>query len=530
MDSQIGTAATGYVKLSDPVAEQTFDNLIGDRKVLVKRLTTLIQNTYNPYVIGLNSEWGSGKTFFLNAWRNYISAENPEAVCVYFNAWKNDCSGDPLANLMATVEEQITDPEEKANRAYAESARAVAAVASKLFKWGGKVLAATGNPVGGAAISFCGEAGEYLTNKIKEVNSAANDFCAKLEAFSKIVRDTTNFPLFIMVDELDRCRPDYAIELLERIKHLFDVQDVVFLLAIDGEQLLQQVEHTFGLKPSFYAADGQNSQPNKSPSLAAKLKTDTRLNYLGKFIDIFYQLPEPNRQEFVRMKLDKMPEMQNYCKKFSDAPYLKLGLVNVLTADANLFGNKSLRELIQNLELFSVFLRINESLSFEEIFTAFIIIIGNNNRMFISRNVSTFLRQNVYNYGMITNSFNSSGYHDESQHAYGNLEKKFNLSNPECVAHFWVCIEMLHTRESIYDNSQLRSLFDAAYTSTLKGIPYHISGQTLTPEISLTHMQEVEESLIKKLQLLDDFSQTVPSSTHNPEDDAMPLKMGKLHI
>ena len=229
MATQIETAATGFVKLSDPVAEQTFDNLIGDRKVLVKRLTTLIQNTYSPYVIGLNSEWGSGKTFFLNAWQNYLSTENPEAVCIYFNAWKNDCSGDPLANLMATVEEQVTDPEEKANKAYAESALAVAAVTSKLFKWGGKILAATGNPLGGAAISFCGEAGEYLTSKIKEVNAAANDFCAKLEAFSEIVRATTNFPLFIMVDELDRCRPSYAIELLERIKHLFDVKNVVFL-------------------------------------------------------------------------------------------------------------------------------------------------------------------------------------------------------------------------------------------------------------------------------------------------------------
>ena len=149
MATQIETAATGFVKLSDPVAEQTFDNLIGDRKVLVKRLTTLIQNTYSPYVIGLNSEWGSGKTFFLNAWQNYLSTENPEAVCIYFNAWKNDCSGDPLANLMATVEEQVTDPEEKANKAYAESARAVAAVVSKLFKWGGKILAVAGNPFGG---------------------------------------------------------------------------------------------------------------------------------------------------------------------------------------------------------------------------------------------------------------------------------------------------------------------------------------------------------------------------------------------
>lgn len=528
MDSQIGTAATGYVKLSDPVAEQTFDNLIGDRKVLVKRLTTLIQNTYNPYVIGLNSEWGSGKTFFLNAWQNYLSIENPEAVCVYFNAWKNDCSGDPLANLMATVEEQVTDPEEKANKAYAESALAVAAVASKLFKWGGKILAATGKPLGGAVISFMGEAGECLTSKIKEVNSAANDFCTKLEAFSKIVRDTTNFPLFIMVDELDRCRPDYAIELLERIKHLFDVKNVVFLLAIDGEQLLQQVEHTFGLKPSFCAVDGQSSQPNNKPSQAAKVKTDTRLNYLGKFIDIFYQLPEPNRQEFVRMKLDKMPEMQNYSKKISDAPYLKLGLVNVLTADANLFGNKSLRELIQNLELFSVFLRINENLSFEEIFTAFLIIIGNNNRMFISRDVSSTLRKDTYNISKILNSITMNS--NNESFSYGDLGNEFQLNTPECVAHFWICLSMLHTESSLNNNSRLLEFIVRLKSAIVAGVAFGMGSPGYIPPMSVAQMDEVEESLIKKLQLLDDFSQTVPSSTHNTEDDAMVLKICKLHI
>ena len=528
MATQIERAATGYVKLSDPFAEQTFDNLIGDRKVLVKRLTTLIQNTYNPYVIGLNSEWGSGKTFFLNAWQNYLSIENPEAVCVYFNAWKNDCSGDPLANLMATVGEQVTDPEEKVNKAYAESARTVVSAGSKLFKWCGPIMAASGNPIGGAVMGAMGRAGEWITNQIKEANGAAKDFRKDLEKFSTEVRSSTNFPLFIMVDELDRCRPDYAIELLERIKHLFDVKNVVFLLAIDGEQLLQQVEHTFGLKPSFYAIDGQNLYPNNNPSQAAKIKTDTRLNYLGKFIDIFYQLPEPNRQEFVRMKLDKMPEMQNYCKKFSDAPYLKLGLVNVLTADANLFGNKSLRELIQNLELFSVFLRINENLSFEEIFTAFLVIIGNNNRMFISRNVSSTLRENTYNISKILNSITMNS--NNESFSYGDLGSEFHLNSAECVAHFWICLSMLHKESSLNNNSRLIEFISRLKSSTVAGVAFGMGSPGYIPPMSVAQMDEVEETLIKKLQLLDDFSQTVPSSTLNPEDDAMTLKMGKLHI
>ncbi|MFT4301697.1 MAG: P-loop NTPase fold protein, partial [Desulfovibrio sp.] len=220
--NSLGTpSASGYVRLSEPFSTQTFDNLIGDRKVLVKRLTTLIQNTHSPYVIGLNSAWGSGKTFFLNAWRNYLHIKNPEAVCVYFNAWKNDCSGDPLTNLMAVVKEQVIDPEENVKNHSAQSAQAVVSTGAKLFKWCGPIMAASGNPIGGAAMGLAGKAGEWIIKQIKEVNDAAKDFCRDLEKFSTEVRDSTNFPLFIMVDELDRCRPDYAIELLERIKHLF---------------------------------------------------------------------------------------------------------------------------------------------------------------------------------------------------------------------------------------------------------------------------------------------------------------------
>ncbi|MGV7095696.1 KAP family P-loop NTPase fold protein [Desulfovibrio sp. QI0434] len=502
MDSQIGTAATGYVKLSDPVAEQTFDNLIGDRKVLVKRLTTLIQNTYNPYVIGLNSEWGSGKTFFLNAWRSYLSTENPEAVCIYFNAWKNDCSGDPLANLMATVEEQITDPEEKANKAYAESARAVAAVASKLFKWGGKVLTATGNPVGGAAISFCGEAGEYLTNKIKEVNSAANDFCMKLEAFSKIVRDTTNFPLFIMVDELDRCRPDYAIELLERIKHLFSVSNVVFLLALDGEQILQQVEHTFGLKQlGQYGKLDQTFPQNNTTA-------DTRLNYLGKFIDIFYRLPDPDKQQFLRIKLDQLLEVKKYDNIYGELGFVQCGLASVLTADKNIFKNKSLRELIQNLELFSIFLRIEENLQFEEIFVAFHMIFLTRNRMNLECNLEEKFEKkfNIKEFEDITAKLNKNEIRHEQ--ALKLLGDRFDITDPASAQYVWICLSMtnqdlnmiIDSTPTFYKRLTMQLVSNVGFISDRKD---YSASATLC---SLKNMSKIEKIVYNKIYSLSDFT------------------------
>jgi hypothetical protein len=74
--------------------------------------------------------------------------------------------------------------------------------------------------------------------------------------------------IVIIIDKLDRCRPTYAVQLLERIKHLFDVEGIVFVLGIDREQLSHSIKALYG---SEFDAIG----------------------YLKRFIDLDYRLPEP---------------------------------------------------------------------------------------------------------------------------------------------------------------------------------------------------------------------------------------------
>jgi predicted KAP-like P-loop ATPase len=76
-------------------------------------------------------------------------------------------------------------------------------------------------------------------------------------------------PLVFFIDEMDRCRPDFAIALLERIKHLFNVNRVVFVLAVDRAQLNESVKALYGL----------NANPD---------------GYLRRFIDLAYSLPPAN--------------------------------------------------------------------------------------------------------------------------------------------------------------------------------------------------------------------------------------------
>ena len=82
--------------------------------------------------------------------------------------------------------------------------------------------------------------------------------------------------MIFIVDELDRCRPDYAVEVLEKIKHFFSVKGVVFVLSIDKEQLGNSIRGYYG---------------------SEKIEAD---EYLRRFIDIEYALPEPDIADFCK--------------------------------------------------------------------------------------------------------------------------------------------------------------------------------------------------------------------------------------
>ena len=88
-------------------------------------------------------------------------------------------------------------------------------------------------------------------------------------------------PIVFIVDELDRCNPIYAVKTLERIKHLFSIPGIVFVLSIDKEQLCNSIKGYFG-----------------SEQLNAE-------EYLKRFIDYEYILPTPNIQQYCKYLYDQ---------------------------------------------------------------------------------------------------------------------------------------------------------------------------------------------------------------------------------
>jgi len=92
-------------------------------------------------------------------------------------------------------------------------------------------------------------------------------------------------PLVFIIDELDRCRPDFAIRLIERIKHFFDIKNIVFVLVMDKAQFSKVVCHNYGY-------DDNSSE-----------------EYLEKFIDFSIKLNPSKlegRLQFIQGRLSEL--------------------------------------------------------------------------------------------------------------------------------------------------------------------------------------------------------------------------------
>lgn len=455
----------GYQRLQVTDQEQmTWKNDKLNREPYANRLTTLIKNTEGPYVIGLTSPWGSGKTFFLQAWHNQLAAEGKP--CIYFNAWEMDASGDPLANLMAVCKQQAENftgievhLKEKAKKVFESLPGAVRGV--------GWIANFCGLPIGGVAA----EVSANIITKVQSILKAKETFKQQLEKLASEIATKNSFPLFIIVDELDRCRPSYAIDLLESIKHLFNVSHVVFLLAVDATQLLQQVEHTFGLKACIEDS---------------KIVRDPRQDYLGKFFDIYYNLPVANEIIFAEMLLMNDNKFLDYTKSIS---LEKSTLKDILLYDLSRNIPGSIRDIVNRIELFLLFIKCNEYLTVEEIIFSFWYIFNSNPFTTISdTDIITKFTNDV-----IEDVKNISL---EIEPDYENFSSQHN-----CLQDNIFCAYLYHKIGMIYDEDLFLNM-----ETTINEVSRSYFRNQYHPSNNLIHISKIAPLTINRIKCLEDFS------------------------
>lgn len=250
-----------------------------DRKKYAENLTSIIRNYPTGFVLALNNRWGDGKTFFVNRWRHLLKKE--EFQTIYYNAWKDDFADNALLSIIAELTEDIEKPDEKLLETLLEKGTSLfarslpillkAAVKKGLGKDGFEEIAELlGDQVGG---SF-----KKLIDEHKKQKKTISEFKEALKTFTQDAGKGK--PIVFFIDELDRCKPSYAVEVLEVIKHFFDVDNIVFVLSIDKEQLANSVK-------GYYGSDNIDGD-----------------EYLKRFIDIEFSLPTFDAKKAVSYYLD----------------------------------------------------------------------------------------------------------------------------------------------------------------------------------------------------------------------------------
>lgn len=233
------------------------------RKKVSKWLSDLLERVDDPVAVALDGEWGSGKTHFLKRWVGAHTLENSgKAKTVYFDAFANDFLDDPLIALTSVISDRFSTTNEKGKfkkvrKFAAKLARPVIRIGLATATAGATELAA---PIADAAINAAGkeaeEAAETFWKKEDGRRAAMEQFraaLAQLTAPETEDKPDTAKPLIVVIDELDRCRPDYALALLEVIKHFFSVPRVHFVLGVNLEALQHSVRARYGA--SVNAAD-----------------------------------------------------------------------------------------------------------------------------------------------------------------------------------------------------------------------------------------------------------------------------------
>ena len=256
-----------------------FENDRLDRQTSAEVLTQLVGTIVGPCVLAIDAPWGMGKTTFLNMWEALLVEQR---FCVVkFNAWETDFADDPF---LAVVEEMRSALQK--HHKGGDGSKLHDAVLGVLQSTGPAVIkAAAASMLGPVAGALTDAALKALASKslsqFGEAKAAIHEFHLALEQTTKALTENglAAGPLVVIIDELDRCRPPYAVELLEVLKHLFSVDGVVFVLAVNRDQLGHSVR-------ALYGADFNATV------------------YLRRFIDIDFRLPDADRENFIEAQLD----------------------------------------------------------------------------------------------------------------------------------------------------------------------------------------------------------------------------------
>lgn len=238
------------------------------RKSFGERLTRIVGTIDTPCVLLLDAAWGTGKSTFIKMWRGDLKKNGISSIS--FDAFANDYQKDAFLAITSQILAEVKRLKPSKTADFKEKALNVVKILGKASIKVGIRAASMGvidaehlENAGAEIVKAAGEESANAIDKLLEERLESHDldreafesFKAALEEVAKALTAPATaegsqrqkpLPLVFIIDELDRCRPLFALELLEKIKHFFAVPNVIFVLSSSLSQLESAVKFAYG--------------------------------------------------------------------------------------------------------------------------------------------------------------------------------------------------------------------------------------------------------------------------------------------
>ncbi len=221
--------------IDEPVAPGSTDFL--DIKIHSKSLIDFIKETNTPITVGVQGEWGSGKTSLLNSIYHAYSSDI-QCKQIWVNAWEHSLLSSPEESLLKIVNkiiDELLEADGDMNRK-----EKIVGSAKKIFQGALRIGAnvAMGSEASKVAGEILGSSSQSIAGLRKQLNELVIEIAERpTNPYQKII---------IYVDDLDRIEPKNAVAILELLKNIFSVPKCIFVLAIDYQVVVKGLEHKFG--------------------------------------------------------------------------------------------------------------------------------------------------------------------------------------------------------------------------------------------------------------------------------------------
>jgi len=257
-------------------------DFFNNRKAYGEALEKFINKVEDGCVMCLDAKWGEGKTTFVHWWKESLKKNGHYPV--YFDAFKYDYNIEPFLAIANVLYKELTNDLRSKLDITAKEKKEIGTLLKKILPsiaaltciiGATAALPPAGTLVGlGLLIKSGADAinatvKSYLKkNKDKSLEDIVEDFKTKLDEITNVLYLKNGKRLIFVIDELDRCRPSFAIEVIEKIKHCFSVRGIIWVLVMNKGQLETSIKHVYG--------------------------TDDTGVYLNKFIHVTTTLPKTN--------------------------------------------------------------------------------------------------------------------------------------------------------------------------------------------------------------------------------------------